>query len=287
MAAKQETTWIVVLDGGQAQFYALRKDEDGQVFERAAEPLSAETRVATKPGRSFATGKARGVVEPRQNVRKLEKHDFIRAIAGLLDVAAGRRKFARLVLAAPPRSLGELRDILSDRVLAALTHEIPKTLTKFPPDLLWKKLSAQLLTAAKPLAGRRSKDKSAPAVPVSVQFRNTASSPAVEADAMRYAAQLSRKFARIESCKVTIESPRRLSPKGRAFEINLDVVLAGRRIASRSAGDGRHSHENAHNALRIAFTAIERQLRDHAEKRGSTSRMPVKKARRRIAEEVD
>ena len=62
MVAKQLPTWIVVLDGAQARFFALRQGVDGQIFEETAEALSASPRKASKPGRSFSTGKARGVV---------------------------------------------------------------------------------------------------------------------------------------------------------------------------------------------------------------------------------
>jgi protein required for attachment to host cells len=271
MAAKQLPTWIVVLDGAQARFFQLRQGENGQVFEEIAASLAAKPRPAEKPGRGFATGKARGVVEPRQNVRKLEKHDFIHDVAEVLDNAAGKRAYGQLVLAAPPRSLGELREVLSERVLAALTHEFPKTLTNLPTDALWGKLSAMLLTAAKPLT-RRIKGKPIPAVPVTVTFRNTEASQAVQADAIRYAIKLSRKFPRIKSCKVAIVVPRRRTMKGKSFEVAIETVLNRRTIATKSAGEGGHSNENAHLALRGAFEAIERQLADHAGKRDNATR---------------
>ncbi|MGB8602779.1 MAG: host attachment family protein [Rhizomicrobium sp.] len=259
MAAKTLPTWIVVLDGAQARFFALRQSEDGQVFEEIAEPLAATPRVVAKPGRSFATGMARGVVEPRLNARKLEKHDFIHEIAGRLDAAAAQKDYSRLILAAPPRSLGELREVLSARVLNKLVHEIPKTLTNLPTDQLWNKLSVMLLSAAKPLP-KKSQEAILPAMPVSVVFRSTENSPTVQADALHYAAKLGRKYARIESCKVTISAPRRISLKGKSFTIGLEVMAEGRKIATKGACSGLHSHENAHSALRDVFEAAERKL---------------------------
>lgn len=266
MAVKTLPTWIVVMDGAQARFYALRQSEDGQVFEEIAGPLTATPRVVAKPGRSFATGKARGVVEPRQNARKLEKHDFVHDVADLLDAAVAKRTFSKLVLAAPPRSLGELREVLSARVLATLTHEIPKTLTNLPTDALWNKLSTMLLTAAKPLS-QKIKGVTLPPVPVSVVFRSTENSPAVEADALRYAAKLGRKFSYIDSCKITISAPRKLSLKGKAFAIGLEIISAGRKIATKGECSGLHTHENAHSAMRDVFDAAERQLGSLANRR--------------------
>lgn len=281
MAVRKLPTWIVVLDGAQARFFALRQSEDGQVFEETAEALTASARQSEKPGRSYSTGKARGVVEPKKNVRKLEKHDFVHDVAAVLEKAVGKQTFARLVLVAPPRTLGELREVLSERVLETLTHEVPKTLTKLAPDALWKKLSNQLLMAAKPLS-KKIKGETAPGVPVSVIFRATEASPAIEADATHYAAKLTRKFARIERVKVTVSVPRRVSQKGKAFSIGLEVTALGRAFTAKSESGGQNSHENAHTALRDVFSAVERLVLGAAGRKASAAkprRAPTKRPR--------
>lgn len=287
MAVKQIPTWIVVLDGAQARFFTLRQGEEGQIFEETAEALTASVRSSEKPGRSFSTGKARGVVEPRKNARKLEKHDFVQDVAQVLDAAVGQRTFARLVLVAPPRTLGELREVLTERVLETLTHEVPKTFTKLSPDALWRKLSDQLLMAAKPLS-KKIKGDATPGVPVSVVFRSTEASPAVKADALRYAAKLARKFSRVESCKVTISAPRRVSLKGKAFAVALDVTADGRSFTTKSEMSGLHTHENAHAALRDVFDAVERLLAGSAGRKASAakpSRSSAKRSKRIVDEE--
>lgn len=273
MAAAKFPTWIAVMDGAQAQFFVLRKSEDGQIFEEAIEARIAAPRFdrGGKPGRANANGKARGVVEPRQNIKKLEKREFVHEVADLLDAAAEDKAYGQLVLVAPPRVMGELRDVLSEKVLKCLSHEFPKTLTNLPPDVLWSKLSKMLLTAAKPLSGK-TKGKTKPAVPVSVQFRNTEASQMIESEALRYAAKLSRKFADVKGCKVVVEAPRRRSLKGKNFEIGLDVAVPGRTIAVKSEGGGMHTHENAHKALRDAFEAVERRMRDRASRRAAVAR---------------
>lgn len=280
MAVKKLPTWIAVLDGAQARFFVLRQGEEGQVFEETAAALTAESRDSQKPGRSFSPGKARGVVEPRKNARKLEKHDFVQDVAAVLDAAVAKHAFAHLVLVAPPRTLGELREVLTERVLETLTHEIPKAFTKLPPDALWKKLSSQLLTAAKPLS-KRIKGEAAPAVPVSVVFRATEASPAIEANALRFAAKLARKFSRIERAKVTVSAPRRISLKGKAFAIALEVVADGRTFTTKSEGSGQHSHENAHTALRAGFEAVEKLLTAASGRKKSATKPRRAPARRK------
>ena len=59
----------------------------------------------------------------------MAKRDFTARLAGVLDKACGEGQFDRLVLVAPPRSLGELRSHLSERVKRAVSHEVGKDLT--------------------------------------------------------------------------------------------------------------------------------------------------------------
>lgn len=291
MAAKQTTTWIVVLDGKLARFFVLRRSKDGQVFEEAASVLAAKRAGrGEKPGR--AAGKARGALEPRSDVRKLEKYDLAREVADALDDAVVKGRFSQLVLVAPPRSLGALRALLTERVLALLAHEIPKSLTKFAPDALWMKLSSLLVRAATPVPSpTRAKAKAAAKpgpIPATVVFRNMEGSPAVRDSALKLADKLSRKFLRVEKCKITVEVPHRRNLKGRIFRVDIDVSLHGAEITTKGVGEGKHAHQDAHTALRDAFEAVERQLRDYTDRKssgaGSRRKAPL---RGRVVEEEE
>ena len=102
MTARQKATWIAVLDGTQARFFALRKNGDGQVFEEAAQALNADLprysrdERSDRPSRALGAGKARGAVEPRHDYNKLAKHNFAREVAGTLDAAFADRRYDRL-----------------------------------------------------------------------------------------------------------------------------------------------------------------------------------------------
>lgn len=138
MRKKPVKTWIVVADSASAQFYALHESGAECSIEPVAETMvsgihrHAADLKSDKPGRAFAgAGSAmRSALEPHHDYHKLEKHDFIRAIAMFLEHAFAEHKFERLILAAPDRSLGELRRELPDKVRAAVRYEIPKDLTK-------------------------------------------------------------------------------------------------------------------------------------------------------------
>lgn len=280
MTARQKPTWIAVLDGTQARFFALRIAEDRQIFEQTAEALSADQsglmrqQRYDRPARAFSVGKVRGAVEPRHDYHKLEKHDFAREVASTLDVAFADRRYGQLVLVAPPRSVGELRELLSERVLATLVHVMPKNLTKLGTEALWTKLSAHLLKAATPLSGtaprRTAKKTNGSGLPVSVIYRNMKASPSVEAATLRHAAKLGRKYERIVSCRVTVEAPHRHHRKGRLFLVNVELVVPGREITTKGAGANKHAHEDVNIALRDAFAAATRQLKDYITRRGSS-----------------
>ena len=51
------------------------------------------------------------------------------------------REFDDVVLVAPRRSLGELRGLLSKRVLSRVRLEIPKDLTNKSPVEIWRRLA--------------------------------------------------------------------------------------------------------------------------------------------------
>jgi protein required for attachment to host cells/ribosome-associated translation inhibitor RaiA len=283
MTARQKTTWIAVLDGTQARFFALRKNDDGRIFEETAEALSADLprysrdERSDRPSRAFAVGKARGAVEPRHDYNKLAKHNFTREVAGTLDAACADRRYDRLVLVAPPRSLGELRELLSERVQASLAHEVPKNLTKLGPDALRKKLSGLLVTAPPPLDAAVSRDelkvkiKAKVSLPMSVVFRNMEASPSVHSAALKHLAKLGRKFGRIVRCRVTVEAPHRHHRKGRLFQANVELLLPGHEITTKGAGKNNHAHEDVNVALRDAFAAATRQLQDFRRKKDSSA----------------
>jgi protein required for attachment to host cells/ribosome-associated translation inhibitor RaiA len=275
MTAKRKTTWIAVLDGTQARFFALRMNGNGQIFEEAAAALNADLpRRDERPSRAFSIGKARGAVEPRHDYNKLAKHQFTREVAGTLDAACADHRYDQLVLVAPPRSLGELRELLTERVLASLAHEVPKNLTKLASDALRRKLSDLVAIPPNAPLSRETvkvKPRQKVSLPMSLVFRNMEASPSVQAAALKHLAKLGRKFDRIVSCRVTIEAPHRHHRKGRLFQANVELMLPGHEITTKGAGKNNHAHEDVNVALRDAFDAATRQLQDFRRRKGSSA----------------
>ena len=66
---------------------------------------------------------------PRVDWHNYEKHLFAKSMAKRLDQAALKKKFDRLILVAPPHTLGELRAALDKQTREKVSAELNKDLT--------------------------------------------------------------------------------------------------------------------------------------------------------------
>lgn len=151
-------TLIDVADSSRARFLRPSQDRRRLVSAGRGEMTAAEARrpvrdlITERPGRGFgaAGSAARHAFESAHDPRKMAKHKFVERLARVLKEDCADGEFDRLVLVAPPRTLGELRGLLPDRVKRTLTHEVAKDLTAASPVSLRKLLSAALMPATAP-----------------------------------------------------------------------------------------------------------------------------------------
>ena len=144
-------TWVLVADGEKALF--LRNDGDAEypnleVFrEESQDNPPNRDQAANRPGR-FNDGPSvhRSAVEDT-DWHQMAKDRFASDMADLLYKRAHRGDFERIVLVAPPGTLGELRDQLHQVVTDKVIGEIAKTLTNHPIDEIEKIVTNELKTA--------------------------------------------------------------------------------------------------------------------------------------------
>jgi protein required for attachment to host cells len=85
-----------------------------------------------QPGRAFASvGNSRSAVE-QTDWHELEEHRFAREVAAALERVVRERKVKALVIAAPPRTLAELRQAFHSEVKNRIIAEIDKDFTHHP-----------------------------------------------------------------------------------------------------------------------------------------------------------
>lgn len=134
---KRIKTWILIADGSKARI--ARNDGPGRGVKAVSggefhgRNLPSREIASDRPGRSFdSAGRGRHAMEPPTDPREHEKQAFITRVAAFLDKKAKQGSYDRLVLVAPPRVLGYLRNGLSDAVRHKVTAELGKDLTQVP-----------------------------------------------------------------------------------------------------------------------------------------------------------
>jgi len=131
-------TFVVVADGQKMLLLRNEGDEEHPKLEvvRLRELDNPPTREqgSDAPGRSFSTaGTARSGYQ-ETDFHQMEEDRFAIETAELLNKQALANRFDRLIVVAPPRTLGELRKHYHKEVEARLVGEIAKDLTGHPID---------------------------------------------------------------------------------------------------------------------------------------------------------
>lgn len=142
-------TWIVIADGSRAR--VVRNDGVGKgikpalTYEFAAPHPKRHKVESDRPGRFLDRGGAgKHAITPRTDHYAMRKRLFTKSVAASIDNAASRKYFDRLILIAPPATLGYLRASLSGSTRERVKAELAKDLTHVPMRLLNKHLAAIL-----------------------------------------------------------------------------------------------------------------------------------------------
>jgi len=134
---KAKTTWILIADGAQAKVFEHKgpgsglRVVDDMTFEQT--PLQAQEIMADRPGRSFASaGSARSAMEYSSDPVAVRERRFVENVAEQLDKRLQKGAFDRLIVAAAPTALGDLRPAFTEGVKETIIAELPKDLTNIP-----------------------------------------------------------------------------------------------------------------------------------------------------------
>ena len=140
---RKRRTWYVIADGGRARF--VERDEQG-AYRTVSSFVSTELKASSRdlgterPGRVHESATtARHAIEPKTDPKEAAKEDFIRYVAE--QVQSAQENYDDLVLVAPPRVLGQLRETLAKSVADAVTRDLAKDLTKVPDHELSEHLA--------------------------------------------------------------------------------------------------------------------------------------------------
>jgi len=161
-------TWIIVADGKEAHFYDYRKVERDvplggttkfhytqKKSTHALVPIPSGNMEAETindyqighqrrgmSGTSFAS--QQNTYEPTGNTKEELKRRFVRTIAAKLDRLCYDKAFDRLIIAAPAKIIGELREQLPEAVQKCIVAVLPKELTAYEGQILLSHLEDTL-----------------------------------------------------------------------------------------------------------------------------------------------
>jgi len=135
------TAWMLVADGRRARVLAEQRRgaplEESWSMEIGQENLYDPQ---DRPPRSFdSVGPGRHAME-RRDLHEAEEENFLKRVADRIGEAEKQKAFEHLVIAAPPRALGLLRNKLPDSAKQRIRGETAKDLLSEPAPQLQSRL---------------------------------------------------------------------------------------------------------------------------------------------------
>lgn len=129
---------VVVADGAKALLLAdsgIPPEPKLAVIETVVEPHDSTAAQGTdRPGRVHeSAGVSRSAVE-ETDFHTAAEIAFLKRVAGRLDALVGAGEVRRLLLVAPPKALGALREALGAQARGHVDGEVAKDLVKLPVD---------------------------------------------------------------------------------------------------------------------------------------------------------
>lgn len=136
---KRTTTWILIANGARARIlnYLGRQSGVQQLpdCDWRSEHAPDRELASDRPGRAFdSVGKSRHAIDPHASAHRLNKAAFAREMSRFLHEKFIAGEFDRLVLIAPPKTLGDMREHLTGKLSKSLFAQVPLDLTHIPND---------------------------------------------------------------------------------------------------------------------------------------------------------
>jgi protein required for attachment to host cells len=150
---KHSRTWYVIADGGSARFLQRRDAAGAQdAFDTHLEFTAANVHKHTSelgvspPGRGHESANAaHHAVEPRVDLHRAEKQNFMAEVAEVLNGFGAKDEFDRLILVAPSHALADLEKALDAPTRAKVAAKLQKDLTNVPNGSLASHFSSLTL----------------------------------------------------------------------------------------------------------------------------------------------
>ncbi len=135
--------WMLVVDGAAARIYQHTGHREPHTSKLELVSGAEFVREKSKSGKNWfgqsffaALGRAPHGVNTHENHKRLLDIKFLRGVIDWLVKQDRQSAFEKLVVAAPSRTLGDLREIMPPNLRARIISEIDADLTKAPVKLI-------------------------------------------------------------------------------------------------------------------------------------------------------
>ena len=131
---KTKKVWVLLANGATGKIYNyIFKDSELLIIKEFSSEdahLHSSELGTGKPGRSQESiGGLRHSIEPKMDLHKKEKLNFIHLMADYVNHQVNEKSFDQLIICAAPETLGNLRKLIGKQAAALITKEINKDLT--------------------------------------------------------------------------------------------------------------------------------------------------------------
>lgn len=145
MKIKHKKTWVVVADGAHARIFLNEGPGTGLVpaldHNLVGNRLQSHEMGSDRPGVSFSSaGPGRRAMSPPTDPHEHAEHTFIKRVAKAIKEGLDAHAFEQLVLVAPPKALGDLRDSIDPQAAKLIKADLNKDLTHLTPHQLGEHL---------------------------------------------------------------------------------------------------------------------------------------------------
>jgi protein required for attachment to host cells len=132
---RRNIKWVLVADGARVRVFVSEGPGQGvtELPDRsfAGSRLRSRDLGSDQPGRTFDTaGCGRHAMVPPSDPHRQAEREFLKAVVDWLTDQEQAGNFDHLVIIAPPRALGELRQLLPKTLVRKLAQEIGLDLTR-------------------------------------------------------------------------------------------------------------------------------------------------------------
>jgi protein required for attachment to host cells len=133
---KKTVTWILIADGTQARVLEHGGPGKGLSGVKGLDWSIPALQSKDIDSDGYGRGPNGGAMTSGNDASKHREAEFIRTVADVIDTKAKEGAFDRLVIAAAPIALGNLRKLLSDQTRKTVVAELDKDLTNVPTPQL-------------------------------------------------------------------------------------------------------------------------------------------------------